>query len=133
MGQQRGKNKTQQNQLTNHSSLKTIKVFHEHVHFIIKMLLKKKVHKQISNLEFEFVPSTTHMHLCIIRDPPTITLAHKFFLKKNIEWIKNENNTKWKQKKINRALKRLLSSMNLLFSSSIVTLYVKKITHVFKV
>jgi len=85
MGQQRGKNKTQQNQLTNHSSLKTIKVFHEHVHFIIKMLLKKKVHKQISNLEFEFVPSTTHMHLCIIRDPPTITLAHKFFFKKNIE------------------------------------------------
>lgn len=27
-----------QNQLTNHPSLKTIKVFHEHVHFIIKML-----------------------------------------------------------------------------------------------
>jgi hypothetical protein len=27
-----------QNQLTNHRSLKTIKVFHEHVYFIIKML-----------------------------------------------------------------------------------------------
>jgi hypothetical protein len=28
MGQQSGKNKTQNNQLTNHPSLKTIKVFH---------------------------------------------------------------------------------------------------------
>jgi len=40
------------------------------------------VHKTISNLEFEFVPSTTHMHLCPIRDPPTIAQHTKQFLKK---------------------------------------------------
>jgi hypothetical protein len=48
-----------------------------------KNVVKKKLHKTISYLEFEFVPSTTYMHLCPIRDPPTITLAHKtIFFKK---------------------------------------------------
>jgi len=49
-----------------------------------KNVVKKiKMHKFFSNLEFEFVPSTTHMHLCPIRDSPTITLAHKtIFFKK---------------------------------------------------
>lgn len=58
------------------------------------------MHKFFSNLEFEFVPSTTHMHLCPIRDPPTITLAHKTIFKK-----KHRMNKEWKQHKVKTKIK----------------------------
>jgi len=44
--------------------LKTIKVFHNHTHFIIGLLQKtKEMFFNVSKLNVEFAPPTTHMHL----------------------------------------------------------------------